>query len=263
MRNNVVINGENLEVLKKIAPEYKGKIKCVYIDPPYNSHMLDTHFNDKMEDGEWHQMMEERLVLLRDMLREDGTIWISINDCECHSLKIICDRIFSKNNFLMSIIWEKDDVKDNLTPFIKESHDYILCYAKDRKVSEPEIRKKFHYKTLWKKEEVGDTFDALREVEKFNQEDIFPCAKPERLIARIIEVASNPGDIVLDCFGGSGTTAAVAQKMGRKWIIIEEAEQCHTHLIPRLEAVIKGESGGISQVRDWIGGGEFDFVAMK
>jgi len=259
-----VIYGENLKALYSISERFKNKVKCVYIDPPYNVNMLSTHFNDNMIHSEWLNMMRERLVILHQLLKEDGTIWISINDGECHYLKILCDEIFGKANFLMTIIWEKADVKDNLTPYICESHDYILCYAKNRKACEPELRKKFKFRTIWKKEEVGDTFEALDEVEKFNTVDVFPTPKPERLLYRIIEIATNPEDLVLDCFGGSGTTAAVAHKMGRKWIVIEQGQQCQNHILPRIKAIIAGsDQGGVSSTCDWRGGGEYEYLEIS
>ena len=270
---NYVIHSENLAALQTLQSDLTEKVKCIYIDPPYNSFTLndpirdaareDKWFNDSMDSNDWLKMMRDRITLSREMLQEDGTFWVSINDCELPALRSLCNEIFSKQNHLMTVIWEKGGVLDDLTPYLAESHDYVLCYGKNRAVCEPELKekmKKIGCGTIWKKEEVGSTFDALREVAPFN-EKVFPTPKPEGLIHRIITVATNSNDLVLDYFGGSGTTGAVAHKMDRRWIIIEQENQCLTHIVPRIEAVIHGrDAGGISKLVNWQGGGSYQLL---
>jgi adenine-specific DNA-methyltransferase len=118
-------------------------------------------------------------------------------------------------------------------------------------------------KTIWLREEVGDNQDAKREVKAFNETDSFSTPKPERLLQRILELGSRPGDWVLDSFAGSGTTGAVAHKMGRRWIMVELGEHCHTHIIPRMKKVIDGEDkGGATEAVDWKGGGGFRYYRI-
>jgi adenine-specific DNA-methyltransferase len=307
-------------------------------------------------------MMKERLVILHRLLRKDGTLWISIDDDECHYLKVLCDEIFGRKNFVANVIWEKKYSPQNDAKWLSDTHDHILVYAKnsdlklfgnDRKrglnllprtqkmndryknldkdprgpwkssdlsakrvtskdiyrivtpsgrvVSPPagscwrvnttklnelikenriwfgpkgsnvpsskrflsEVQEGSVSKTIWTRLEVGDNQEAKKEVKEFNSKSVFQTPKPERLIQRILNLATNPGDIVLDCFAGSGTTGAVAQKMGRGWIMIELGEHCHTHIIPRLTKVIDGtDLGGISKKMDWKGGGGFRYYEI-
>ena len=133
--DNLLIYGDNLLGLKALESNYSGKVKCIYIDPPYNTKSLFTHYDDSFEHSQWLNMMKERLVLLQRLLSEDGSIWINLDDSECHYAKIIMDELFGRNNFIDSIIWEKAHTRKNSSKFFSSSHDYILCYAKNKNLS--------------------------------------------------------------------------------------------------------------------------------
>lgn len=352
--DNRLIFGDNLLALKALEQEFAGKVKCIYIDPPYNTGSAFTHYDDGVEHSLWLSLMRDRLELLRRLLREDGSIWISIDDGESHYLKVLCDEIFGRRNFVSNVIWQKKYAPQNDAKWLSDSHDHIILFAKDKSVWRPNLLARTpemnsHYKnpdndprgpwmsdnmsvktysaatdypittpsgrvvnppasrcwayskdrlesltadnriwfgargdgvprikrflsevqsgvvskTIWLRDEVGDNQDAKKEVKEFNFESVFDTPKPERLIQRILELATNPGDLVLDSFAGSGTTGAVAHKMGRRWIMIELGEHCHTHIIPRLRKVIDGEDqGGISKDVNWKGGGGFRYYRL-
>jgi adenine-specific DNA-methyltransferase len=351
---NMLIQGDNLEALKSLLPYYRGQVKCIYIDPPYNTRSAFEHYDDNLEHSQWLAMIWPRLVLLRELLAEDGSIWVSIDDNEGHYLKVIMDEVFGRRNFVATNLWQKRYSRENREA-IGDSHEFLLVYApnpdtfkksrnmltlgdKQRAVyknpdsdsrgpwqsvsllaqgfrpnqmyeivgpngkthlppagncwkvirSEYEKliadnrvyfgkdgkgvprRKEFLSKaqgivpwTWWPHEEVGHTGEAKNEVNAiFGADTSFGTPKPERLIQRILHIATNPGDIVLDSFLGSGTTAAVAHKMGRRWIGIEMGDHAVTHCAPRLNKVIGGEQGGISQSASWQGGGGFAFYRL-
>lgn len=358
---NMLIHGDNLLALKALEQDYAGKVKCIYIDPPYNTGNAFDHYEDGLEHSIWLNMMRDRLEIMYKLLSDDGSIWISIDDDECHYLKVLCDEIFGRNNFITNIIWQKKYAPQNDAIYFSDTHDHILVYAKNSKngkkdkrcfeinylvrteeqnalyknrdndqrgpwmsdnlsvktlnprdvypittpsgrvVYPPESRswvvseKRFNElvndnriwfgkdgnssprlkrflsevksgvvpKTIWLRDEVGDNQEAKREVKKFNDKDVFATPKPERLIERILFLATNEGDLVLDSFLGSGTTAAVAHKMNRRWIGIELGNHCYTHCSSRLEKVINGEdSSGITEKVNWKGGGGFKFYEL-
>jgi adenine-specific DNA-methyltransferase len=357
--DNKLIFGDNLLALKALEQEYTGKIKCVYIDPPYNTGSAFDQYDDGLEHSIWLSLLRERLIVLRNLLSEDGSIWVSIDDNEMAYLKVMLDEIFGRNNFVASIIWEKRKTRENRRVF-SFKHDYILLFARDktkfdsirnalpitdeirsryrnpdddprgdwqsisalaqaghgtksqfytlttpsgRKVDPPKGNcwrysekrmsqevidnriwfgksgenspriKKFLSEsadkgvtpeTLWYADDVGTTDSAKKHInEIFEKQLTFDTPKPEELIERIIRIATNPGELVLDSFSGSGTTGAVAQKIKRSWIMIELEETCHTHIIPRLKKVIDGkEQGGISKTMNWQGGGGFRYYSL-
>jgi adenine-specific DNA-methyltransferase len=353
---NLLIQGENLAVLTALEGEYAGKVKCIYIDPPYNTKQTFSHYKDNQSSASWLDMMRDRLVILHRLLRVDGTIWISIDDDECHYLKVLCDEIFGRKNFVANVVWEKKYAMANDVKGISDCHDFILVYSKDvkklninlfpreerhnkayknpdndprgpwmstplhaksgsskgshfsftfvngttwsppkgtyprfslesltfmdknneiwfgragnaipsRKTFLSQVKDGVVAKSMWLKDEVGHNHEAKTEAKFFNSYEPFPTPKPERLIQRIIHLATHPGDLVLDCFAGSGTTGAVAHKMGRRWIMIEMGEHAKTHIIPRLEKVIAGsDPGGITKVAGWKGGGSFKFQQFQ
>ena len=353
--DNMLIHGDNLLALKALEQDYAGRVKCIYIDPPYNTGNAFEHYDDGLEHSIWLSLMRERLELLKNLLSDDGSIWISIDDDESHYLKILCDEIFGRINFVSNIVWEKKYSPQNDTKWLSDSHDHIILYAKNKEtwrpnllprseemnsryknpdndprgvwkaadfsvrtynkscdypiklpsgriVNPPESRawatseekfkelvrdnrvwfgkdgnnvpsiKKFLTevkdgsvsKTIWFRLEVGDNQEAKREIKAlFKDISVFDTPKPERLIERILTLGSNPGDLVLDSFLGSGTTAAVAHKMGRRWIGIELGEHCDTHCVPRLKKVIDGEdAGGITKSANWRGGGGFRYYNL-
>jgi adenine-specific DNA-methyltransferase len=351
---NMLIYGDNLLALKALEQDFAGKIKCIYIDPPYNTGGAFEHYDDSLEHSIWLGLIKPRIELLHSLLSNDGSIWISIDDDECHYLKVMCDEIFGRRNFVNNVIWEKKYSPQNDAKWLSDSHDHILVYAKNkgdwcpnllprtvemnaryknpdndprgpwkssgldvktysavydypittpsgRVVHPPKSRcwvvsrtrfeelvkenriwfgpdgnnvpsiKRFLSdvqegmvaKTIWTHEEVGHNQEAKQEIKKFNNQEVFATPKPERLIERILNLASEPHDWVLDSFLGSGTTAAVAHKMNRKWIGIELGEHCHTHCIPRLKQVCDGtDQGGISKSQNWKGGGGFKYYYL-
>jgi len=354
--DNLLIQGDNLEALKALLPFYRGQVKCIFIDPPYNTQSAFEHYDDNLEHAQWLSMMLPRLQLLRELLRDDGSIWVTIDDNEGHYLKVLMDEVFGRGNFVTSFEWQKTLTRRNDAKVVSEAHDHVLLYARNssqmglnRQVSgerqratytnrdndprgdwlaipfhAPNIRpnltypittpggrvlmpptgrcwsttkekyeellsdgrvyfgrdgngmaqrKKFWLEsaqtvvpwTWWPYEETGDNREATREAKELLGESsigIFSTPKPERLILRVLELATNPGDLVLDSFLGSGTTAAVAHKMGRRWIGIEMGEHAATHCLPRLQKVIDGEAGGISKAVNWQGGGGFRFMRL-
>ncbi|WP_273791252.1 site-specific DNA-methyltransferase [Bartonella sp. CM31XJBT] len=352
--DNKLIFGDNLLALKALEKEYMGKVKCIYIDPPYNTGNAFEHYEDGLEHSIWLSLMRDRLELLHHLLADDGSIWISIDDDEQAYLKVMMDEIFGRQNFINNIIWQKKYAPQNDTKWLSDNHDFIMVYAKDKTIWRPQLlprssdmdaryknpdndprgpwksgdlsvkrvtpkdiyeiitpsgrkvmppngrswamnKKKFFEllndnriwfgptgsnvpsmkrflsevkngmvsMTIWLYTEVGHNQDAKREVKVFNSDNVFTTPKPERLMERIIQLATNPGDLVLDSFAGSGTTGAVAHKMGRKWIMIELGEHCHTHIIPRLKQVIDGtDQGGISKSVNWQGGGGFRYYSL-
>jgi adenine-specific DNA-methyltransferase len=356
--DNRLIFGDNLLALKALEQEFAGKVKCIFIDPPYNTGSAFEHYDDGLEHSIWLGLMRDRLEILRRLLTKDGSIWITIDDNEAHYLKVLCDEIFGRPNFVSSIAWEKDQGRRGDTD-ISSSHDHILLYARDREIwrktrnllprtaaqearyrnpdndprgpwlqgdngtaksgsdnarfpitlpSGREVtppmgnfwrfsRENFeraraegrvHFgakgdsmpvikryltdvqqgvvpRTWWPAEEAGTNQDAKRDHLRKLMPDIEPFAtpKPEPLLQRILQISTVPGDLVLDSFAGSGTTGAVAHKMGRRWILIELEEHCHTHIIPRLKKVINGEDpGGITESVEWKGGGGFRYFHL-
>ena len=353
--DNMLIHGDNLLALKALEQEYAGKVKCIYIDPPYNTGNAFEHYDDGIEHSLWLSLMRERLEVLRNLLSEDGSIWISIDADESHYLKVLCDEVFGRSNFIDEVIWQRSYAPINLKKTLSRSHDAILVYAKNqtpnfclnklprsddanaryknpdndprgvwqsdnlsvgpvieekvyaiitpsgRSVLPPkgycwrltkerlaeyiadnriwfgedgnntprikrflsEVKDGVVAMTLWTHQEVGHNQDAKREIKALNLGSVFDTPKPERLIERILTLGSNKGDLVLDSFLGSGTTAAVAHKMGRRWIGIELGDHCDTHCAPRLKKVIDGEDqGGITKSANWQGGGGFRYYNL-
>ena len=351
---NLLIQGDNLEALKALLPFYAGRLKCIYIDPPYNTRSAFEHYDDSLEHARWLAMMWPRLELLHDLLAEDGSIWVSIDDNEGHYLKVVMDEVFGRKNFIDTVVWRKNYAPKSSARHFSSDHDYILVFSKNADAFQPNLmprteRQNKAYRnpdddprgpwktsdlsarnpyslgtysittprgrviagppkgrywvireekmrelhednriwwgknkdaipqikrflsevkdgrvpqTLWPYEEVGHTQDAKKEIVSLFGDDVFGTPKPERLVERILHVATDPGDLVLDSFLGSGTTAAVAHKMGRRWIGIEMGEHAVTHCAPRLNKVIEGEQGGISKAVGWQGGGGFCFYRL-
>ncbi len=354
--DNRLIFGDNLLALKALEQEFTGQVKCVFIDPPYNTGSAFTHYDDGVEHSLWLSLIRERIALLHTLLADDGSLWITIDDNEAHYLKVMCDEIFGRKNFVANVVWQKRTSPDNRLR-LGAAHDHILVYGKKENIHqkfnqlgisesrkkdfknpdndprgtwastdctaqaghgsanqfytlttpsgrtielpknlcwrftkermEEEIkagkiwfgrdgngvpRKKTYLSEIegqnswswWSNSEVGHNQEAKKEINAlFGGDNSFDTPKPERLIHRILEIATNPGDLILDSFAGSGTTGAVAQKMGRRWIMVELGEHCHTHIIPRLQKVIDGtDQGGISKAVNWKGGGGFRYYRL-
>lgn len=366
---NWLIQGDNLDALKALLPFYAGRVKCIFIDPPYNTKSAFEHYDDNLEHSQWLSMMYPRLELLRELLAEDGSIWVSLDDNEAHYFKVVADEIFGRSNFIADIAWKRRDGAPNDRK-IGPTYDHVFVYSKtrsgDSKKTNAEIsfnlmrrtekadsqyqlyeepfgfdergpfrkvdstgnakggrfvesliypvtnpftgaqvyprkgrcwvysrdemlamvadrrffwgkdgkagtpmRKLFKSEakpgmsapTIW--DDVGLNQHAAREIELlFGEKAAFETPKPEGLLERVLQIATNPGDLVLDSFLGSGTTAAVAHKMGRRWIGIEMGEHARTHCLPRLQKVVEGEPGGISGSVGWQGGGGFRFLTL-
>jgi len=351
---NMIIHGDNLLALKALLPEYAGKVKCIYIDPPYNTGNAFEHYDDSVEHSTWLSLMKPRLELLRLLLSEDGSIWISIDDDESHYLKILCDEVFGRQNFVSNVIWQKKFSPQNDAKWFSDMHDHILVYAKAKEVWRPNLLSRTEemdnrYKnpdndhrgvwtssdltvkrvtekdiyeiitpsgakyypprgrswstskenfenlklenriwfgvkgenmprlkrfitnvkdgitplSLWLHQGVGHNQEAKKEIKTLFLDDIFDTPKPERLMQRVIQLGSNTNDFILDSFLGSGTTAAVAHKMGRRYIGIEMGDHAYTHCKVRMDKVIDGsDEGGISKATDWKGGGAYKFYEL-
>lgn len=356
--DNRLIFGDNLLALKSLEQEFTGKVTCIFIDPPYNTGSALEHYDDGLEHSLWLSLMKPRIELLHRLLTSDGSLWITIDDHECHYLKVLCDEVFGRDNYVASMVWEKDSGRKNDTD-VSVSHDYVLLYAKDRSVwrktrsllertdeqrgryqnpdNDPrgpwrqgadgtaksgskalrysitlpsgrvvtppsgnfwrfsqatfkralaenrvyfgkggdglpvikkyisEIQAGIVPKTWWPAAEVGSNQEARRDHLRKLLPDIEPFStpKPERLLGRIIQIATKPDDWVLDSFAGSGTTGAVAHKMGRRWIMVELGEHCQTHIVPRLKKVVDGaDPGGVTEATGWKGGGGFRYFRL-
>jgi len=357
--DNLLIFGDNLLALKALEHEFAGKVKCIFIDPPYNTGSAFQHYDDGVEHSLWLSLMRDRLALLRGLLSDDGTIWMTIDDNESHYLKVLCDEIFGRPNFVANVVWQKKFSPQNDAKWFSDMHDHVLVFAKDKNLWRPNLlarseKQERNYKnpdadprgawasadytcakskderpnlyygitnpntgeevwpkptrvwafdpaaheknvleelvwwgtsgrnsvprlkrfpgqvrqgtvpgTVWLHSDVGNNQDAKREVLAFNPDDPFATPKPEALLCRILEIATKSDDLVLDSFAGSGTTGAVAHKMGRRWIMVELGEHCHTHIIPRLRKVIDGaDPGGVTESTDWNRGGGFRYYRL-
>lgn len=353
---NLIIKGDNCEVLGLLKERFDSKVKCIYIDPPYNNGEKYTHYNDQVHE-EWLNNIKCRLEKMKPLLSDDGSIWISIDDNEVHYLKVAADQIFGRKNFITTIIWQQRTSRENRKVF-SNNHEYILVYAKNpdlfkksrnllppteeminryknldndprgawqsvslnvqdghasknqfyeikapngkvhippkgrcwsynKERMEKEIemnniwfgsdgngvprRKKFldlntlgaTPETIWLGADVGTNKIAKKNLIKlFPDNHIFDTPKPEELIKRIFDIATNEGDLILDAYLGSGTTTAVAQKMNRRFIGIEQGEHIVDYVVERMKKVIDGEDGGISKEVGWKGGGSFKYYEL-
>ena len=354
--DNILIQGDNLLALKALEAEYAGKVKCVFIDPPYNTGSAFKQYDDGLEHSIWLGLMRDRLEVLRRLLSDDGSLWITVDDNEAHYLKVMCDEIFGRVNFIANAVWQKKYTVANDARWLSDNHDHVLIYALDAtrwrpnrlqrsdemnaRYSNPDGHPKGPWKatplhaksgsakaekvvftfkngvtwspppgtfprfstetlksldqadeiwfgkdgsatpsrktflselkadgppsaTVWLHHEAGHNHEARDEVKSFNSDDPFSTPKPEKLLERVIHLATIPGDLVLDSFAGSGTTGAVAHKMGRRWIMVELGEHAHTHIVPRLKKVIDGDDpGGVTKATGWTGGGGYRFFRL-
>lgn len=355
--DNMLIQGDNLLALKALEADYAGKVKCVFIDPPYNTGSAFEHYDDGLEHSLWLTMMRDRLDAIWQLISSDGSIWITIDDNEAHYLKVLGDEIFGRRNFVANVIWQKRFAPNSTAQYISDSHDHVLVFAKDKsqwsrnllprdlshnkgyknpdndprgpwtsgdlsarnsysagiypittpvgriipgppkgmywRVSKQkfvdldgdgriwwgkdrdnvprlkrflsEVMDGIVPQTVWLHDEVGNTQEAKKEVVAVVPPDaeVFQTPKPERLIRRVLDLSTDPGDLVLDSFAGSGTTGAVAHKMGRRWIMVELGEHAKTHIVPRLNKVIDGaDTGGVTEAVGWQGGGGYRFFRL-
>jgi adenine-specific DNA-methyltransferase len=368
--DNRLIFGDNLLALKALEHEFTGKIKCIYIDPPYNTGSAFAEYDDGIEHSLWLNLIHERLELLRRLLRPDGSLWTSLDDTEAHYFKVMADEVFGRDTFIADIAWRKRDGPPNDRK-LGSVHEHILVWGRTklgtsrktvaeevfnlmprtekadaqyqifaepdgpdprgpyrkidttangkggryveslfygirnpytgeevwprkgtcwrhsrdemqrlqndrrlfwgakgtaktpmRKLFASEAKQGMSTPTIW--DDVGLNQHATAEMEQlFGEKAAFETPKPEGLLRRIIHVATNPGDWVLDSFAGSGTTGAVAHKMGRRWMMVELGNHCQTHIIPRMKKVIDGaDPGGVTEATDWKGGGGFRYYHL-
>ena len=362
--DNLLIRGDALNALLSLselpafAAEYVGRVRLAYIDPPFNTGQAFENYDDNLEHSVWLTMIRDRLVQIRRLLSEDGSVWLHLDDTQMHRARCVLDEVFGASNFVANVIWQKTYTRENRTD-ISIGHDNVIVYAVNkplwkqarnllppseaqrsrysnpdndprgdwkstpvhakagkgrrkeqfftitlpsgRKVDPPPGRcwlykreryeevvadgriwfgadgdsmpavKKFWSEvqpglvptSIWPYDEVGTTSTAKQEVlSLFPDLTPFSTPKPEALIERIIHIASNPGDVVLDCFLGSGTTAAVAHKMGRRWVGVEWREDTvRDFALPRLKTIVAGEDpGGVTDLTRWTGGGGFRVV---
>lgn len=360
---NLLIHGDAMHALDALihiphlAARYEGKVKLVYIDPPFNTGQAFTHYEDNLEHSVWLTLLRDRLTQIQRLLAPDGSIWVHLDDTEAHRARCVLDEVFGPENFVATVIWQKAHSRKNDSRLMSTAHDSIVVYGKTRSavgfnrqapdestlsryanpdndprgpwlsvpLQGPNIRPNLTYPvvspttgkthmppagncwrrtreevermianneiyfgragnavpriksfladasplivpwTWWPRDEVGDNQSARAEARLLaGGRNTFDTPKPERLLERVIHIGSNPGDIVLDCFGGSGTAAAVAHKMGRRWVTAEvSADTISTFLRPRLELVVKGEDpGGVTESVGWEGGGGFTHVEV-
>ena len=353
--DNRLIFGDNLLALKALEQEFTGKIKCIFIDPPYNTGSAFKQYDDGIEHSLWLSLIRDRLEIMKKLMSADGSIWVAIDDNESHYLKVLMDEVFGRSSFVANMVWQSKDTPGNNSTGIAETHNHILAYksskhfqpnllarnekqlanytnpdndirgpwlgtpltrvehrdrdyyaiknqagrevfppkgsswrrppvklkelaaddriwwGKDGNAEFPmekkflsEVKEGVVNQTWWPYGFAGSTRNASAELKGlFHGEKAFETPKPEKLALRVLELATQPGDLVLDSFAGSGTTGAVAHKMGRRWIMVELGEHCHTHIIPRLKKVIDGEdTGGITKAVNWKGGGGFRYYRL-
>lgn len=353
--DNLILKGNNLLALHSLKDKYAGKVKLIYIDPPYNTGNDSFQYNDNFNHSTWLTFMNNRLEVAKDLLSDTGSIWINIDDDEAHYLKIMLDGIFGRENFIANIVWQKKFSPQNDAIFFSDMHDHIFLYSKDKESFEMNLlprtdkmnsryknpdndirgpwsssdltvrtyNKEYDYPietpsgkiinppksrcwrtseenmqklindnrvwfgengdnvprlkrflsdvkqgltpgTIWGHEEVSHNQEARKEITNLLSDSDFDFStpKPEKLIQRIIQIGSNENEIVLDFFMGSATTQAVAMKMNRQFIGIEQMNYINTVSVPRLQKVIEGEQGGISKDVEWQGGGSFVYAEL-
>ena len=358
--DNRLIFGDNLLALKALEQEFAGQVKCVYIDPPYNTGTAFKQYNDGVEHSLWLSLMRDRIEVLRRLLSEDGCFFVQADDNEGHYLKVLCDELFGRQNFIATFLWRKVDSPNDNKVAVTPDHEFIFGYMKDKDKAAllqrsdegilnayrgPDEQGRYFRDRLLKKNgknslrsdrpsmwfpieapngvEMFPIHDDGREAcwalgkravqllinsndliwknrgtedepawipytreyasadprrpfmtlwtdlpttrqtkahqkELFGAGNEFDTPKPEALIERVLNLCTSRGDLVLDSFGGSGTTAAAAHKMGRRWITVERGNHAYTHIVPRLRQVVDGlDEGGITETFHWQGGGGF------
>lgn len=350
--DNILIKGDNLLALKALEQDYAGKVKCVFIDPPYNTGSAFEHYDDGLEHSLWLSLIRDRLEIIKTLLAPEGTLWVTLDDNEAHYFKVMCDEVFGRQSYFGGIVWQHSVQGKNDAKTISVHHNHLMVYAKSSDyirnllprteennknysnpdndpngdwrsgdVRSPGFRENLRYdvetpggkiisppekgwrwsketlngkiatgevsfldnetrllrkiylkdqkgrvpESIWFGKEAGTTRGASNHLKALltDSNSVFATPKPEELVNRIIHIATNSGDLVLDSFAGSGTTGAVAHKMNRKWIMVEIGDHADTHIVPRMQKVIDGEDpGGITKSVDWKGGGGFRYYTL-
>lgn len=354
--DNLIIKGNNLIVLHSLKKRFAGKVKLIYIDPPYNTGNDSFNYNDSFNHSTWLIFMKNRLEVARELLSDDGLIFVQCDDNEQAYLKVLMDEVFSRNNFISNIVWKGRGGRQD-SKYIAQIHETIIFYAKNKE--QAILNKAFiedtsnyayedsrgNYKTQlirkwgsnsrredrpnlfyevefegnkvlpilpngddgcwrWSKNRLEEAIkndmvvslekdgrtelyekiykgdgkkqtvftswidesfsgQGTKVLEEIFKEKVFDYPKPEQLVKKFIDLTTDDGDIVLDYHLGSGTTAAVAHKMNRQYIGIEQMDYIETVSVKRLEKVIEGEQGGISKSVDWQGGSSFVYCELK
>lgn len=357
---NLLIKGNNLIALHTLKEYFRhapqqDKVKLIYIDPPYNTGNDSFNYNDRFNHSTWLTFMKNRLEIARELLRDDGVIFVQCDDNEQAYLKVLMDEIFGRENFVACFVWEKKGGRQNDAKFYSVNHEYILNYGKVKEYFKPnlmarteemlsmyknpdndprgvwtsitlhakdessqgnysitfdngvtyqapsgtharlsyenmqkaykenrlwfgesgkntprlkkflsEIKDGVTHNTLLVQQEVGNTQKAKQEIKTLfsDRNDLFATPKPEALLQRILEISTNENDLVLDFFAGSGTTLAVAHKMKRRYIGIEQMDYIESITKERLKNVIDGEQGGVSKAVSWSGGGSLIYCEL-
>lgn len=369
---NRVVHGDNLRVMQALLPEFSGRIRCIYIDPPYNTGNTFAHYHDDAEHAQWLAFMRERLLLMRALLQEDGILFISIGDDEAAYLKVLADELFGRTNYCGALVWEKKKKPSFLDRNMGSVTEMILAYAKNRaltgafthgqttmgkryplnnagngirvlqfkagkvqfgcpdgyyapqdmsggniitrlldgfEVRQSKNAQPFRLEGEWRYSQATldeimrrgeplhisklpfrpnhirsggnpkklknllnhfhygmSTYEDATEESRalFGASNAFDYPKPEKLLYVLLNAVTQPGDWVLDAFAGSGTTGAVAHKMNRRWIMIEQGAHCHTHITPRMQKVIDGhDPGGVTPLLNWQQGGGFGYYQLR
>lgn len=272
-KDNLIIKGNNLLVLSSLLKKYEGKVDLINIDPPYNTGTDSFNYNDKFNHSTWLVFMKNRLELSKRLLKDTGSIYVQIDVKEAHYLKVLMDEVFGRENFRSEIIW------DTSIPYVAGnkwlsnnwiySHSAIFYYAKNKnsvffkkqtfdvQQKSGDISKK-PYKDVWCDIENFAGFLGAKDIKL-----PFNSRKPEKLIERIITSSCPEGGLVLDFFGGSGTTLASAHKMNRQYIGVEQMDSQIDIVTDRLKAVINGDDKGISKMVNWNSGGSFIYFELK
>jgi adenine-specific DNA-methyltransferase len=352
IKENLLIKGNNLLALHTLKKQFTGKVKLIYIDPPYNTGNDGFKYNDRFNHSTWLTFMKNRLEVARELLREDGVVFINIDDDESHYLKVLSDDIYGRDNFIVNVVWQKKYTIANDAKYFSDNHDHILVFAKDKQqlilnrfersekmdkaYSNPDKHPKgvwkatplhaksgvntneyifkngIHWRppkgtfrrfsdtamralednneiwfgvdgnatpskktfltdlknkgvvpnTIWTFDDFGHNHEANTEFSNLQLKSGFGTPKPEKLLQNIVQLATNENDLVLDFFGGSGTTGAVAHKMNRQWILVEQMNYIKDLPEARLIKVLEGEQGGISNAVNWQGGGDFIYCEL-
>jgi type III restriction-modification system: methylase len=354
--DNLIIKGNNLIVLHSLKKRFAGKVKLIYIDPPYNTGNDSFNYNDSFNHSTWLIFMKNRLEVARELLSDDGLIFVQCDDNEQAYLKVLMDEVFSRNNFISNIVWKGRGGRQD-SKYIAQIHETIIFYAKNKELailnkafiedtsnyayedsrgnyktqlirkwgsnSRREDRPNLFYEVefegnkvlpilpngddgcwRWSKNRLEEAIkndmvvslekdgrtelyekiykgdgkkqtvftswidesfsgQGTKVLEEIFKEKVFDYPKPEQLVKKFIDLTTDDGDIVLDYHLGSGTTAAVAHKMNRQYIGIEQMDYIETVSVKRLEKVIEGEQGGISKSVDWQGGSSFVYCELK
>ena len=349
-KDNLIIKGNNLLSLHAIKKKYACKVKVIYIDPPYNTGNDDFNYNDKFNHSAWLTFMKNRIEIARDLLSEEGTIWINFDDNENGYINLLMDSIFNRNNYISNVIWNHTKQSKNDERFFSRHYNHLIVYAKNKDflpnfkaertekdnkayknpdndpkgmwrsgdVRSPNLRQTMKYsitspsgniiqspdngwrwsketlekkitsgeiifkndgsgiirkiylsdqegrtpENLWYGEDSGTTRESNSEIKALFEKKVFSTPKPERLLKKILAIATDESDLVLDFFMGSATTQAVAMKMNRRFIGIEQMDYINEVSVSRLQKVIAGEQGGISKDVNWLGGGSFVYTEL-